>query len=129
MQSGDQRQTAQLARTKRTSAHADQPKAKRRKHFGVRYGAPAAASQPAIHARAPEPRQQQQKQPINHHLVQRVKAEAQLHGRKFHLDTTSCVLPEVEQLFISQPWNVPEMMTEKKRLNDTKNLLDCKDIK
>lgn len=126
MQSGDQQQTAQLASSIGTSADEDKPNAKRRKHFGVRYGAPVAASQLALHARAAEPRQ---KQPINHDQVQRVKAEAQLHGRKFHLDTTSCVPPDVDQLFISQPWTVPEMMTEKKKLSDTKNLLDCKDIK
>lgn len=61
--------------------------------------------------------------------MQRVKAEAQLQGRKFHLDTTSCVPPEQDQLFLSPSWSMPEMMTEKKKLNDTKNLLDCKDIK
>ena len=108
----------------------DQPNTKRRKHFGVRYGAPSAASQPALQARVPNSRQlQQQKVPVDHHHVQRVKAQAQLQGRKFHLDTSSCVPLAQDQLFISQSWSMPEMMTEKKKLNDTKNLLDCKDIK
>lgn len=124
MQGGDQH-------TETNPADGDNPQAKRRKHFGVRYGPTAAASSPApyVRARAPEPRQQQQQQPINHHHIQRAKAEAQLHGRKFHLDTSSCVAPEPDQLFLSQSWSVPEMMTEKKKLNDTKNLLDCKNIK
>ena len=128
---GDQQQTPtqQIARTHGTADRDEQPHTKRRKHFGVRYGAPAATRQQALPAKTPEPRQQQQKQPINHHQAQRAKAEAQLHGRKFHLDTSSCAPPDQGQLFTSQAWSLPDMLTEKKRLNDTKNLLDCKDIK
>ena len=61
--------------------------------------------------------------------MERSKAEAQLHGRKFHLDTSSCVLPNQDQLFTSQPWSLPQMMAGKEKLNATKDLLDVKDIK
>lgn len=122
-------QTQQTAHPEGTADDVEQARQKRRKHFGVRYAAPSAASQQALPDKAPEPKQQQPKQPINHHQVQRAKAEAQLQGRKFHLDTSSCTSPDQNQLFISRAWSLPDMMTEKTRLNDTKNLLDCKDIK
>lgn len=131
LQGGDQQhtQTQHSAHTEGNAADPEQPSRKRRKHFGVRYGAPVAASQQPLPDRVSEPKQHQQKQTINHHQVQRAKAEAQLQGRKFHLDTSSCALPNRDQLFISRAWSLPDMMTEKKKLNDTKNLLDCKDIK
>ncbi len=74
--------------------------------------------------RAPAPRQ-----PINHQQIEQAKAEAQLHGRKFQLNTSSCVVPSLDQLFTSEAWSLPEMMVEKDKLNATKDLLDCKDIK
>ena len=60
---------------------------------------------------------------------ERKLAEAQLHGRKFHLDTSSCTQPEQGLFFSSAGWNVPDMMATKQQLNMTKDLLDCKDIK
>lgn len=115
-----------------TSMDPDRPKPKRRKHFGVRYGAAPVAGQQAVTSASDRPsenRKQVHKQPINHQHAERVKAEAQLQGRKFHLNTSSCVLPDQDQLFASQTWSLPDMMIEKEKLNDTKTLLDCKDIK
>jgi len=73
---------------------------------------------------APAPRQI-----INHQQIERAKPEAQLHGRKFQLNTSSCKVPSLDQLFASEAWSMPEMMVEKGKLNATKDLLDCKDIK
>ena len=107
----------------------DHPSKKRRKHFGVRYGEAPLTSQQTRSNRIQDQGPQQQRPSTNHHHVERAKAEAQLRGRKFLLDTRSCTLPSQDQLFISHPWALPDMMAEKKKLNDTKNLLDCKDIK
>ncbi len=109
--------------------HAEQRRTKRRKHEGVRYGpVPSQESQQTsseIDLRhAPAPRQS-----INHQQIEQAKAGAQLHGRKFQLNTSSCMVPSLDQLFASEAWSLPEMMVEKDKLNATKDLLDCKDIK
>lgn len=125
---GGQQPTSQ-SQSYPTRLDPDQPNKKRRKHFGVRYGAAPLASQQTTAAKMSDQSSQQQRPPTNHHHVERAKAETQLQGRKFHLDTGSCVLPKQDQLFTSHPWTLPDMMAKKKKLNDTKNLLDCKDIK
>ena len=114
-----------------------QPSSKRRKHCGIRFGAPSAAQQQDLPATVQQAAantasthgQHNPRQAINHHHVERAKAEAQLQGRRFQLNTSSCTLPDQDQLFSSLSWALPEMMTEKEKLNNTKSLLDCKDIK
>ena len=108
---------------------ADEPRPKRRKHEGVRYGPLPTEPKHVSPDRLPPAVAPESRQPVNHHHMERSKAEAQLHGRKFQLDTSSCVLPNQDQLFTSQPWSLPQMMAEKEKLNATKDLLDVKDIK
>ena len=71
----------------------------------------------------------QSKGAVNHNLIERGKAESQLAGRTFQLDNSTCTMPSQQQLFGSQAWTLPEMMTEKGKLNAMKDMLDCKDIK
>ena len=104
-----------------------QPDCKRRKHDGVRFGPRAdTTAQPMAQFSQPSRSMPRGTDYVHN---ERKLAEAQLHGRKFHLDTSSCTQPEQKLLFSSAGWNVPEMMTAKQQLNTTKDLLDCKDIK
>lgn len=104
-----------------------QPPTKKRKHDGVRFGPPSEATATPV----PSHRQQHKSAPqaVNHVTNERKLAEAQLHGRTFQLDTSSCTQAEQEVFFSSAGWSLPEMMIAKQQLNDTKGLLDSKDIK
>ena len=104
-----------------------QPPTKKRKHDGVRFGPPPEATA------TPVPSHQRQHksatQAVNHVTNERKLAEAQLHGRTFQLDTSSCKHTEQGVFFSSAGWSLPDMMTAKQQLNNTKGLLDSKDIK
>ena len=107
-----------------------QPKTKRRKHGGYRAGTPPHqeqtqhTGQEIYHMPVA-----QSKGAVNHNLIERGKAEAQLAGRRYQLDNSGCIVPSQQQLFRSQAWTLPEMMTQKGKLNAEKDMLDCKDIK
>ena len=121
------------------STDTEQPRHKRRKHYGVRYGSPGLQEQqqqqqqqqqqPQTSKAAHSTADTQSRQAVNHQLDEHTKAEAQLAGRKFHLDTSCCFLPTKAQLFSSDTWSLPQMMAEKEKLNAVKDMLDCKDIK
>lgn len=123
-----QQPQATSAGTDASGTGPEQPPSKRRKHDGVRFGPRPQATA------APVPRDWQQQttrqaSSVNHVHNERKLAEAQLHGRKFQLDTNSCTVPKLGELFKSEAWSLSDMMDAKKALNDTKDLLDAKDIK
>ena len=104
-----------------------QPDRKRRKHDGVRFGPPLeSTAQPVAQYSQPS---RSVPRGADHVHNERKLAEAQLHGRKFHLDTSSCTQPERELFFSGPGWNVPDMMAATQKLNMTKDLLDSVDIK
>ncbi len=114
--------------TSQAGTATNHPRLKRRKHEGIRYGPPPTETQHALTDRKLDT-VAENRPSTNHYQVERAKAEAQLHGRRFQMDTSSCVLPNQDQLFTSQPWSLPQMMVEKDKLNATKDQLDSKDIK
>lgn len=110
-----------------TNTPATQARQKRRKHEGVRFG-PA-----PVPEAAPVPQQWQpaksHSKAIHYEHNERKLAEAQLHGRRYQLDTSSCSLPQHEVFFSTAPWSLPDMMAAKQELNEIKDKLDTKEIK
>ena len=104
------------------------PLPKRRRHDGVRFGPPPEATTTPVTQDWQQQRTSQAAS-VNHAHNERKLAEAQLHGRKFQLDISSCTVPKLDELFVSEAWSLSDMMKAKKALNDTKDLLDAKDIK
>lgn len=78
-----------------------------------------------------QPQPQQPAVPPDPALLQAelAKARHQLQGKCFHVDTSSCVLPDVGVPFSGPVWQRPDLMAAKRELNATKDKLDHLDIR